>query len=136
MAGDLEAIDAVVRTFFSAFDSARAPSGSLDRLPEIFAPDARIAVLDAAGELRTYGVAEFIAPRRELLLRGAVTEFREWETEGETLLGRDIACRRCRYEKAGVRDGAPFTGRGTKMISFVRSGDVWKITSLLWQDDP
>jgi len=47
-----------------------------------------------------------------------------------------IACRRSRYEKKGVRDGVPFTGAGTKMLSFVRSGDTWRITSLLWQDDP
>ena len=50
-------------------------------------------------------------------------------------MGRHVACRRSRYAKKGVRDGEPFTGAGTKVLTFARDYGVWKIASLLWQDD-
>lgn len=128
-------IEEVVRAFFSAFHSAEAERGSLDRLPALFAADARITTVLPSGELRTESVPEFVQPRRALLLGGGVTEFSEWETEGVTLLGRDVACRRSRYAKKGVRDGRPFTGGGTKVITLVRARGDWKILTLLWQDD-
>jgi GNAT superfamily N-acetyltransferase len=135
---DDAAIEDVVRAFFRAFANDEAERGSLDRLPSEFTADARISVL-TAGEVRTYGVDEFIAPRRALLSSGAVTGFSEWETESTTLVHRDIACRRSRYAKRGVRDGSAFTGAGTKVFSFVRvpvrGGSAWKIHTLVWQDD-
>ncbi len=129
-----EDIDAVVREMFAAFASDAAARGSLDRLPSLFTPDARITIV-AGGAATTYTVDEFIAPRRVLLLGGAITGFSEWETESETLLGRDIAARRSRYAKRGLRDGTPFDGAGTKMLTFMRVAGAWKIHSLLWQDD-
>jgi len=134
MDNDVGAIDDLVRTFFMAFHSSEVAKGSLDRLPSLFAPDARITVL-TGDALRTESVASFIAPRRALLLGGALADFSEWETEGETSLGRDIACRRSRYAKRGTRDGVPFTGAGTKVLTFVRRDGAWRILALLWQDD-
>lgn len=133
-ATDDAAIEDVVRVFFRAFASEEAAHGSLARLPAELTADARISVL-AAGEVRTFGVEDFIAPRRALLASGAVTGFREWETDATTLVHRDIACRRSRYAKRGVRDGAAFTGAGSKVFSFVRVGRAWKIHALVWQDD-
>lgn len=134
MRDDAGAIDEVVRRMFGAFASTNVAGGSLDRLPELFAPCARVVVM-VGGELRTTNVADFIAPRRELLLGGELTDFDEWETEGETLVGRDIACRRSRYAKKGKRNGAAFTGGGTKVMTLVRVNGAWKILELLWQDD-
>ena len=131
---DEAAIEALVRELFSAFQSTQAATGSLERLPSIFTTDATVTVL-SAGDLRTESVPDFIRPRRELLLGGSLTDFREWETDGVTLLGRDVACRRSRYAKRGMRDGEEFTGVGTKVFGLVRLGGAWKILSLLWQDD-
>src|SRR5579862_6572490 len=101
---DLAAIARAARALFAAFGSAEVASGSLDRLPDLFAPGARVVIL-AQGALRAETVAEFIRPRRALLTDGTLTDFEEHETEASTLLGRDIACRKCRYTKSGVKDG-------------------------------
>ena len=132
--GDALAITALVRTLFRSFDSTEVPTGSLDRLPSLFTPDATVTVLSANG-LRTQSVPDFIHPRRELLLGGRLTDFFERETHGETLLGPDVACHRSRYCKEGTREGTRFTGQGTKVFSFVRQNGTWRILSLLWQDD-
>ncbi|HEY2512666.1 MAG TPA: hypothetical protein VGI39_17485 [Polyangiaceae bacterium] len=135
MEADARAIQELMTVFFSAFADVEVATGSLDRLPALFAPDAKVTILSAAG-LSASSVSEFIAPRRGLFARGVVSDFVEWETGGETLLGTDIACRRCRYAKKGVREGTPFTGAGTKVFTFVRLGGVWRILALLWHDDP
>jgi hypothetical protein len=132
--GDATAIAEAARTLFCSFNSAEVARGSLDRLPALFAPDAKVTVLSASG-LETQSVPDFIRPRRALLEGGELADFREWETEGQTLLGRDIACRRCRYAKTGLRSGERFEGAGTKVLTFVRLNGVWKILELLWQDD-
>jgi hypothetical protein len=131
---DHRQIKEVVRVFFASFHRDAATQGSFDRLPSLFAPGATITVL-AEGGLRVHDVPAFLLPRRDLLLGASLTAFAEWETEGRTLVGRDIACRRSRYAKKGVRDGEAFTGGGTKVFAFVRRGGEWKILSLLWQDD-
>ena len=132
---DHAAIEAAAGALFMSFNSTEVAKGSLDRLPALFATGATVAIL-ASGALQTQSVPEFIRPRRELLLGGGLTDFLEWEIEGETLLGRDVACRRSRYAKKGVRDGKAFTGSGTKVLTLVRTSEGWQILSLLWQDDP
>jgi hypothetical protein len=133
-AADRAAIEGIAGAFFAAFTSGAGCAARLDALPELFLPGA-VIVKTCGGEPVVYGVDSFIAPRRELLLGGELTGFREWEVSGRTDLFGDVAQRFCAYAKAGVRDGRPFTGRGHKTIQFVRTGAGWRISAAAWDDE-
>ncbi len=131
---DVAAIDAIVRTFFAAFTSGPQSAARLDALREVFLPRA-VIVRTCGGEPAVYDVDSFIEPRRALLSGGMLTDFSEWAEPGRTEVFGDIAQHFCRYAKAGVQDGKPFTGRGMKTIQFVRTGAGWRISAAAWDDE-
>ncbi|MBM2620966.1 DUF4440 domain-containing protein [Actinoplanes sp. LDG1-06] len=132
MSGD--ELSYLVRTFFAAFTSGDGCTERLTSLPGLFLPEA-VIIKTGDGDPAIYTVDSFLKPRRDLLLGGALSEFREWETGGHTEMFGDIAQHFCSYAKAGVLDGIPFTGRGMKTMQFVRTKTGWRISSLAWHDE-
>jgi hypothetical protein len=130
---DRAEIDAVVATFFAAFTSGPDLDARLDALRGVFLPQA-LVVRTCGSEALPYDVEAFLAPRRALLLGGAVQEFREWEVAGRTELYGDIAQRWCSYAKAWLEDGARRTGSGVKTIQLVRTTSGWRISAVAWDD--
>ncbi|WP_434481710.1 hypothetical protein [Streptomyces sp. NBC_01340] len=53
-----------------------------------------------------------------------------------TEIAGDIALRFGEYRKAGILDGEPFEGGGTKTIQFVRTPEGWRIAAFSWYDQP
>ncbi|OJF14968.1 DUF4440 domain-containing protein [Couchioplanes caeruleus] len=109
-------------------------SSRLDALPDVFLPQA-VIVRTRGRKPATYGVEDFIAPRRELLSGGRLTGFTEWELSGHTEVFGDIAQRFCSYATSGVQDGVPFTGRGKKVFPFVRMPTGRRISAVAWDDE-
>lgn len=130
---DRAAIAGIVRTFFAAFTSGADCAARLDELRQLFLPEAVIVRTDA-GAPAVYGVDTFIAPRRELLSHGTLTDFREWELSGHTEIFGDIAQHLCGYAKEGVQNGTAFTGQGMKTLQFVRTPAGWRISAVAWDD--
>jgi len=133
-ADDRAAIAGIVGTFFAAFTSDADHTTRLDALRQAFLPEA-VIVRTCGGAPAVYGVDSFIAPRRELLSSGTLTDFREWELSGHTEVFGDIAQHFCGYAKAGVQNGTPFTGRGMKTLQFVRTSAGWRISAVAWDDE-
>jgi hypothetical protein len=133
-AADRVVLADLIETFFAAFTSGPGCADRLDGLAALFLPQA-VIVKTGGGELTAYSVDSFIAPRRELLLCGALTAFREWPTTGTTDICGDIAQHFCGYAKQGVQNGIPFTGRGHKMLQFVRTGTGWRLSAVAWEDE-
>ena len=133
-ADDRAAIAGIVRTFFAAFTSGADCTARLDALREVFLPQA-VIVRTCGGVPAVYGVDTFIAPRRELLSDGTLTDFREWELSGHTEIFGDIAQHFCSYAKAGEQRGVPFAGRGMKTLQFVRTPAGWRISAVAWDDE-
>jgi hypothetical protein len=131
---DRAAVADLVRTFFSAFASGADGAARLDRLRELFLPQA-VITRTCGEEPAVYDVEAFIAPRRELLSDGRLTDFHEWEVSGRTDVYGDIAQHFCGYAKSGVRDGTPFTGRGMKSMQFIRTPAGWRISAVAWDDE-
>lgn len=127
-------IDDVTRAFFAAFtNKGKAPD--VDALYRLFVPSA-IIVKCSAGGAEIYTLSEFVEPRRQLLTSGKLVDFEEREISGRTDVFRGIAQRFSDYEKSGVLDGKPFTGRGKKTLQLVLSHGTWKISALSWEDEP
>lgn len=132
--GDRESIAEVVRAFFAAFTSGPGSAERLDRLRRLFLPGA-VVVRTCGAEPLLYDVEAFIAPRQALLSGGTLLDFREWELDGDTMVFGDLASHVCSYEKSGVQDGAPFRGRGMKVLHLVRTSAGWLISAAAWDDE-
>jgi hypothetical protein len=131
---DEDEIADVIRVFFAAFASGPDLDERLDAMRALFVPTAVIA-RTCGLEPTIYDVDGFIAPRRELLSGGSLTEFREWALDGETRVFGDVAHHWGTYAKAGVQDGAATAGRGTKTMQLIRTSAGWRITSVAWDDE-
>lgn len=131
---DRAEIAGIVGTFFAAFTTGPGIGERLAALRALFLPSALI-VRTCGLQPTVYDVDGFIEPRRALLTGGALTDFSEWELSGQTEVFGDIAQRFCRYAKAGVQDGTPFSGRGMKTIQFIRTSDGWRISAAAWDDE-
>lgn len=131
---DRAAVAAVVRAFFDAFTSGPELEKRLDALPGLFVPGA-VVVRTCGGAPTVYDVPGFVAPRRALLTAGEVTGFREWEVDGRTELLGDVAHHVCTYAKRWSQDGVEHTGRGAKSLQLVRTGAVWRLSAVAWDDE-
>ena len=132
---DKEEIDALTAIFFDAFTSRGGHAPAVDRLYDVFVPEALI-VKNTGDEPVVYDVAGFVEPRRELLTGGTLSDFREAEVSERTEIFGRIAHRFSIYEKSWTSEGKPFDGRGAKTIQFVRTAQGWKISALAWDDEP
>jgi ribosomal-protein-serine acetyltransferase len=102
-------------------------------LRELFLPEALI--ICRTGELRSFNLEQFIAPRVRLLADGTLTDFAEWELSERTEIFDGIALRSSRYRKSGVLNGARFESQGVKLMQLVRTTAGWRLSSLSWEDE-
>ncbi len=103
-------------------------------LRQMFLPEARVSRL-ANGQLDSWSVEEFIAPREGILTDGTLVEFHEWEIEGATSIHGDIAEHRSQYRKSGRLSGDSYVGAGRKLMLLCRLAGHWRIVSVLWEDE-
>ncbi len=134
MTGVEEEIGALTREFFGAFTNKGRLPPDVDRLYRLLIPQA-VITKRAGPDCEIYDVKQFIEPRRQLLTGGRLVDFEEAETSGRTDFFGGIAQRFCRYRKAGVLDGRPFTGTGTKSMQFIKLDGEWRISAVAWEDD-
>jgi hypothetical protein len=132
--GDCRQIDALIAAFFSCFDNRNGSKPTLGALLDCFAEKAVIA-RSAGPDLQLYTAVEFAAPRIELLASGSLLEFHEIEDSSSTSVVGNLATRTSRYRKAGLLNGAPYVGAGTKCFQLVAIDSAWRILSLAWADD-
>jgi hypothetical protein len=93
------------------------------------------ALFIEGGMLQGASVDAFIAPRRERVESGALTEFEERELAHITEVFGNVAHRMSTYGKRGVQDGAAFAARGVISTQFVRTPDGWRMSSMAWDDE-
>lgn len=129
-----ERIDAVIASFYGAFDNRNDRRPEFETLARLFAPGA-IVVRDTGVHCERYDVQAFIEPRLRLLAGGTLVDFHEWETEASTEIAGLVAARTSRYEKVGLLDGKRYAGGGRKFFQLGRFDDAWLITAVAWSDD-
>lgn len=134
-AEDVEQVERVVDRFFTGFVSGAAAAAGAQVLREVLMPGA--VLVNACGpEPVVQDVEGFIAPRLALLTSGRVSGFREARRGGHTEVFGSIAQHWCSYEKSWREDGQECVGAGVKGLQLVRTGDGWRITALVWDDEP
>ena len=130
-----ETIDLLISSFFAAFDNRNGAIPRLASLMDCFTDKATIAQRSGTG-VALYTVGEFATPRIELLTKGELRNFHEWEVSSATQIFDGIATRTSRYRKSGLVGGGNYSGSGTKCFQLVELGCGWRIASLAWVDDP
>lgn len=127
-------IDTLVAKLYAAFRNVGGVVPAVDTLYDVFLPDARIVkAVSTAPECMS--LRDFVESRRVLLGEGALVDFDEWEIDARTEVCGHVAARWSLYRKVGVKEGVAFDLRGLKSLQLVRVGDVWKIASLVWDDE-
>jgi hypothetical protein len=127
-------IDELITAFFAAFDNRDGRVPDLGTLLGLFADKAVVARASGA-DIELLTALEFARPRIELLRGGRLVDFHEAETRGTTNAFGAIATHTSRYRKAGLLDGKPYAGEGTKTFQLVALESGWRILSLAWIDD-
>jgi len=130
---DKQNIDRLTKAFFSAFTN-KGKQPELKVLYDICIAEA-VIIKNTEGASEIYNLDSFIAPRKALLTNGTLTNFQEYEVSEETTICRNIAQRLSHYQKEGILNGEPFTGKGSKMLQFIKQGEDWKISSAIWDDE-
>jgi hypothetical protein len=128
-------IGELMTRFFRAvsFDAGGPPS--YDDVPALFLPGARlIKNSGAAPEIST--VDEFVRARQEAFDAEQLLSFEETELSETTETFGSIAHRLSPYTKSGVTSGGPIDARGAISTQFVRTPDGWRISSMVWDDEP
>jgi hypothetical protein len=126
-------IDDLIARYYRAFDNRANRPIDASGLRQLFLDDARITRI-APGQVESWNVGDFIAPRLTLLTDGTLIDFHEWEVQGETTLLGNIAQRRSLYRKSGQMRGEPYSGEGRKLIQLCCTDRQWRIVSVLWED--
>jgi hypothetical protein len=132
--GAASAIDKLITDFFSTLDNRDGRVPDMETLLGFFADKAVIARASGA-QIELFTAIEFARPRIELLRSGRLVDFHEAETQGTTNVFGTIATHTSRYRKAGLLDGKPYAGQGTKTFQLVALECGWRILSLAWIDD-
>lgn len=127
-------IDQLTRCFFSIFSNTNGQTPPLDSISELCLPQALI-IRKAGLTEEVYNPETFIAPRKNMLSDGTLTEFEERETKEHTTLSGTMAQRSSVYRKQGVLNHRAFEQTGHKFFQFIKTLQGWKISSVIWQDD-
>jgi len=131
---DLLNINKVTQSFFSLFTNSNNRKPNFNKMNKLCIPEA--VIINKTDKLHTvYNITSFIEPRQKILSDGTLTEFEEWETNGQTEIVNCIAQRHSVYAKTGILDGKRFKQTGHKFFHFIKTNDGWKISSVLWEDD-
>lgn len=130
---DKQRVDNLCDSFFKLFSNEDGPP-DLSRIHHMCIPQLLVIKIDRGEEI-TYNIESFIEPRKRILSDGTLTHFKEWETAEATLIIGNIAQRYSTYSKSGIANGTPFSQTGNKLFQFIKKEGIWKIASLVWEDN-
>ncbi|MBV8251547.1 MAG: hypothetical protein JO154_02990 [Chitinophaga sp.] len=127
-------IDQLVKSFFSVFTNVNGHTPDFTLIFQLCIP-AAVIIKKSGLQEEIYNLQTFIAPRKQLLTDGRLTDFEEKETSGITQVLGNIAQRTSKYVKHGLLNGAEFSGRGNKLFQFIKTTTGWKIAAVVWEDE-
>lgn len=126
-------ISGVVKSFFSLFTNKSNITPRLETLRDICVPGVSITNRYMS-KATVFDLTSFIETKKKILTDGTLMEFEEKEIFEETKIVKGIASRVSKYEKKGILYRERFKIKGHKLFQFVKTGQSWKISSVIWED--
>jgi hypothetical protein len=127
-------IDDLARQFFDLFTNTDGKIPNVQKIKELFISNGTL-INNTTDEPSIYNLESFIEPREAILTNGTLTDFVERETSHTTNIYGNIAQRSCTYKKSGELNGQAFSGEGRKLMQFIKVGERWFLTSVIWSDN-
>jgi hypothetical protein len=127
-------LDRLMIAFFRAVSFEPGGTPAYDSIHALFiAQGLLIKSTPFAPEICT--LAQFIEPRRAMVLSAELTRFHEAEEGETTQVFGHVAQRFSAYVKSGTTKGVAFKARGMICTQFVRMPDGWKMSAMAWDDE-
>ena len=120
--------------FFAAVSFTRWGQPNYDGIRPLFL-ERGLLIRSSGAAPQVSDVEQFIAPRAASAASGELSEFREWELSGESVVWGNVGHRLSRYAKTGMSAGTPIEGRGLITTQFVRTPEGWRISVMAWDDE-
>lgn len=128
-------LNSITTAFFSVFDNTQQRQPNWESLHRLCIPEIRM-IRKAGVDQDIDDLPAFIAPRQKSLADNTLTEFKEYEVKQQTIILGHIAQRHSVYEQKGFLNGKPFLQTGHKLFQFLYTAGGWRISSLLWEEEP
>lgn len=126
-------INEITHKFFNLFNNIKQHKTNWKEIYSLCFSETIIIKKNKDNE-EVYDLNSFLEPRKNILSDGTLTEFEEFEVLEETTIVGNIAQRFSKYQKRGRLHGNHFEGSGNKFFQFVKTGEGWKINSIIWED--
>jgi len=120
------AIDYITEDFYESL------SFMDDELPDL---DTGLLINMSFGKPITYTAESFVAGLEEQIKEQQLTQFMQRELYAKTDIFGRIAQRTSVYEYSLVYSETENLPRGINYIQFIQVGDLWRISSMIWNDE-
>ena len=131
---DLQEIDQLTKELYAAISFEPGGQPGLDRLPGLFQPPGTL-INNNGKEPVIWDVAGFMETYRQQIAAGAVHSFMEEEITDRTELFGAIAHRFSTYQARFRGEPAEAVIQGINSIQFIKTGGVWRVVSIIWNDE-
>jgi len=128
------AIDYVTEDFYESLSFMDGEMPDLDTVRELFYEDAMLYNM-SFGKPVTYSVESFIRALEDQIEEGQLTQFMQRELYSKTEIFGRVAQRTSVYEYSLVYHEIDNLPRGINYIQFILVDDIWRITSMAWNDE-
>jgi len=127
-------LDRLTQEFFRSVSFASGSSPDYEHIHTLFIEQG-LLIKNVGPTPEISSVSQFIAPRRESVRVGDLTEFNEAELSETTEIFGNVAHRFSAYTKSGTLKGSSFNGRGMISTQFIHTPQGWRVSSMAWDDE-
>jgi hypothetical protein len=128
------AIDFIAEDFYECLSFMDSELPDLETVQELFyAPGLLINM--SFGKPVIYTADEFTSALAGQIEEGQLTQFMQRELYAKTEIFGKIARRTSVYEYSLVYSETQNLPRGVNYIQFIQVGDLWRISSMIWNDE-
>ena len=127
-------LDRLTREFFRSVSFTPGTAPDYQHIHTLFIEQG-LLIKNVSPTPEISSVSQFIAPRRESVRIGELTDFHEAELSENTVIFGNVAHRFSTYTKSGTLKGSSFIGRGMISTQFINTPRGWKVSSMAWDDE-
>jgi hypothetical protein len=127
-------IDYITEDFYECLSFMDSELPDLDAVRELFFEDAQLFNM-SFGKPVIYSVESFLRGLEEQIEEGQLTQFMQRELYSKTEIFGRIAQRTSVYEYSFAYHEIENLPKGVNYIQFIQVDDLWRITSMAWNDE-
>jgi hypothetical protein len=128
------AIDFITEDFYECLSFMESELPDLETVQELFYPPGLLINMSFGNPI-SYTADEFTSALAEQIEEGQLTQFMQRELHAKTEIFGKLARRTSVYEYSLVYSEMENLPRGVNYIQYIQVGDLWRISSMIWNDE-